>query len=46
MSADEPFRHLLIPSLDATTEVLGCSRPTVVRHWRLAKGWLLRQLER
>ncbi|MEM7584744.1 MAG: sigma-70 family RNA polymerase sigma factor [Acidobacteriota bacterium] len=32
-------------SLDATAEVLGCSRPTVVRHWRLAKGWLLRELE-
>lgn len=32
-------------SIEETGEVLGCSRPTIVRHWRLARAWLLRELE-
>ena len=28
-----------------TAEVLGISVPTVARHWRVARAWLLRQLE-
>lgn len=31
-------------SLEETAELLGWSRPTVVRRWRLTKGWLHRQL--
>lgn len=31
-------------SLDDTAEVLGCSRPTVVRHWRITKAWLFNEL--
>lgn len=32
-------------SLEETAEVLGSSRATVIRQWRLTKGWLLRQLQ-
>lgn len=31
-------------SLDETAEVLGCSRATVVRQWRVARAWLYRAL--
>lgn len=27
-------------SIDETADVLGCSRPTVIRHWRVARAWL------
>ena len=33
-------------SLEATADVLGCSRPTVVRHWAIARTWLYGELER
>ncbi|MEM7581737.1 MAG: ECF-type sigma factor [Acidobacteriota bacterium] len=32
-------------SLEQTAEALGSSRATVVRQWRLTKGWLHRQLQ-
>jgi RNA polymerase sigma-70 factor, ECF subfamily len=31
-------------TIEETAEVLGVSNETVVRHWRLAKIWLLRGL--
>ena len=33
-------------SIEETAEVLGVSRQTVVRDWRLSKSWLLRELGR
>jgi RNA polymerase sigma-70 factor (ECF subfamily) len=30
-------------SLAETAEIMGCSRATVVRQWKIAKGWLFRQ---
>lgn len=27
-------------SIDDTADVLGCSRATVIRHWRVARSWL------
>jgi len=33
-------------SIEETAEVLGVSRETVVRDWRLARAWLLRELSR
>jgi RNA polymerase sigma factor (TIGR02999 family) len=33
-------------SIDATAALLGCSRPTVVRHWGIARTWLYGELER
>lgn len=32
-------------SLEETADVLGCSRPTVVRHWAIARTWLYAELE-
>jgi len=34
------LRFFIGLSLDETAEVLGTSRATVVRHWRIAKAWL------
>lgn len=31
-------------SLEETAEVLGVSRPTVIRQWRLAKAWLYKEI--
>ncbi len=31
-------------SVSETAEILGCSRTTVVRQWRAAKAWLLREM--
>lgn len=31
-------------SLEETAEVLGVSRPTVIRQWRLAKAWLYNEI--
>ncbi len=31
-------------SVQETADALGCSRGTVIRHWRLAKAWLYRDL--
>ncbi len=31
-------------SLDETAEIVGCSRATVCRHWRMAKTWLHHRL--
>lgn len=31
-------------TLDETAAVLGCGSATVVRHWRLARAWLFREL--
>jgi RNA polymerase sigma factor (TIGR02999 family) len=33
-------------TIDETGEVLGISRETVIRDWRMAKLWLLRELQR
>ncbi|MDC0716583.1 sigma-70 family RNA polymerase sigma factor [Nannocystis bainbridge] len=33
-------------SLEETAELLGCSRATVVRDWRMARAWLFRELGR
>lgn len=33
-------------SLEETAELLGCSRATVVRDWRMARAWLYRELGR
>jgi RNA polymerase sigma factor (TIGR02999 family) len=33
-------------SVEETAEVLGVSRDTVLRDWRLAKSWLLREISR
>jgi len=33
-------------SIKETAEVLGVSQETVLRDWRLAKVWLLRQLSK
>lgn len=38
------MRHFGGFSLDETAELLGVSQATVVRDWRLARAWLLRQL--
>ena len=32
-------------SAEETAEVLGCSEATVVRDWRIARAWLMRELE-
>ena len=32
-------------SLDEITQMLGCSRATVTRHWRMAKAWLYRDMQ-
>lgn len=32
-------------SLEETADVLGCSRPTVVRHWAMARTWLYAEME-
>ena len=39
------LRFFIGLSLEATAEVLGCSRPTVVRHWAIARTWLYAALE-
>lgn len=31
-------------SLEETAEVMGVSRPTVIRQWRLAKAWLYKEI--
>ncbi|MEM7160564.1 MAG: sigma-70 family RNA polymerase sigma factor [Myxococcota bacterium] len=31
-------------SLEETAELMGCSRGTIVRQWRMAKAWLFREL--
>lgn len=31
-------------SLEETAEVLGVSRPTVIRQWRIAKAWLYKEI--
>ena len=31
-------------SVEETAEVVGCSRATVIRHWRMAKAWLYHEL--
>jgi RNA polymerase sigma factor (TIGR02999 family) len=31
-------------SIEEAAEVLDCSRPTVVRHWKSARGWLFERL--
>ena len=31
-------------SLEETAELMGCSRGTVVRQWRMARAWLFREL--
>ncbi len=31
-------------SLEETAEVLGVSRPTIIRQWRLAKAWLYKEI--
>jgi RNA polymerase sigma factor (TIGR02999 family) len=33
-------------SIEETAEVLGVSRETVVRDWRLARAWLLREMSK
>ena len=33
-------------SVAESAEVLGCSRATVLRHWKLAKAWLYRDMKR
>lgn len=33
-------------SLDETAEILGCSRGTIVRQWRVVRAWLYRELGR
>jgi RNA polymerase sigma-70 factor, ECF subfamily len=33
-------------SLEETAELLGCSRATVARDWRMARAWLFRELGR
>ncbi len=38
------LRYFAGLSIDETAEVLGCSRATVIRRWRLAKMWLEREL--
>lgn len=32
-------------SVEQTAEILGCSRATVLRSWRVTKAWLFRELE-
>ena len=38
------LRYFAGLSVDETAEVLGCSRATVIRRWRLTKAWLHREL--
>ena len=38
------LRYFAGLSLEETAEILGCSRATVVRQWRVARAWLYRQL--
>lgn len=39
------LRYFVGLSLEQTAETLGCSRATVIRRWRVVKGWLHRQLQ-
>ena len=39
------LRYFVGFSNEETAEILGCSRATVIRQWRLAKAWLFRELE-
>ena len=38
------LRYFAGLSLEETAEVLGCSRATVIRQWRVARAWLYRQI--
>ena len=53
LSAIDPHKAQLVQlrffgglSLEETAELLGCSRAAVVRNWRMARAWLLRELGR
>ncbi|MEM7349887.1 MAG: ECF-type sigma factor [Acidobacteriota bacterium] len=52
LEGDSPRRAAIVElrffgglSLDEAAEVLGCSRATVVREWRLTRAWLFLELE-
>jgi DNA-directed RNA polymerase specialized sigma24 family protein len=40
------LRHFGGPSVEETAEVLGVSTITVLRDWKMAKIWLVRQIRR
>lgn len=39
------LRYFAGLSIEDTADVLGCSRATVIRRWRLTKAWLHRELD-
>jgi len=39
------LRYFVGLSIEQTANALGCSAPTVKRHWRLARAWLKRELD-
>lgn len=47
----DPFKAKLVDlrffagfSIPETADILGCSKATIERHWRVAQGWLYREL--